>query len=95
MRKLHEEKCGRLDAENVDAEECAPTAISKAIADAGGMKAVAEHCGVSVQAVHKWIKAGMPPAERCLDLERLCKGAVSRYELRPDVFGERPQQEAA
>ena len=28
------------------------------------------------------------PAERCLPIEEATNGAVTRYELRPDVFGE-------
>lgn len=65
--------------------------IAKAVSRAGGAKALADQCGVSVQAVHKWMKAGRPPAERCLDIERCCARKITRYELRPDVFGAPPQ----
>jgi DNA-binding transcriptional regulator YdaS (Cro superfamily) len=65
-----------------------------------GMKKVAAKCNVSVQAVAKWIAADRVPAERCLAVEELCGRKVTRYELRPDVFGPAPEcqckeQEAA
>ncbi|MDE2441084.1 MAG: helix-turn-helix domain-containing protein [Betaproteobacteria bacterium] len=62
--------------------------ISLAVSAVGGMPALAKGCGVSVQAVHKWIKLGRPPAERCIEIELLTGGRISRYRLRPDVFGE-------
>lgn len=31
------------------------------------------------------------PAERCLPIEEATNGAVTRYELRPDVFGKSPK----
>jgi DNA-binding transcriptional regulator YdaS (Cro superfamily) len=62
--------------------------LAKAASVVGGMPVIAKACGVSVQAVHKWMKLGRPPAERCIEIERLTSGVVTRYQLRPDVFGE-------
>lgn len=42
---------------------------------------------ISVQAVNKWIKKGEPPPERVLSIEKLVSGRVTRYELRPDIYG--------
>lgn len=53
-----------------------------------GTVLIARHCGVSLQAVHKWLRAGVPPPKRCLDIERITN--ISRYELRPDVYGADP-----
>lgn len=55
-----------------------------------GTVLLARKCGVSVQAVHKWLRAGYPPPTRCLDIEALTHQQVSRYELRPDVYGTDP-----
>jgi DNA-binding transcriptional regulator YdaS (Cro superfamily) len=30
------------------------------------------------------------PADRCLPIERATGGAVTRYDLRPDIFGDAP-----
>ena len=53
-----------------------------------------EGCEISTQAIYKWRGKGVP-AERVLLLERLSDGAVTRYQLRPDVFGRTPEQERA
>jgi DNA-binding transcriptional regulator YdaS (Cro superfamily) len=41
---------------------------------------------ISVQAVAKWERC---PSARCLDVERAT--GVSRYRLRPDIYGEEPK----
>jgi len=41
---------------------------------------------ISVQAVAKWDRC---PSARCLDVERVT--GVSRYRLRPDIYGEEPK----
>lgn len=51
--------------------------------------AFAKALGVSYQAVQKW-RRQQPPPERCLAIEAATAGAVTRYELRPDVFGAAP-----
>lgn len=56
-----------------------------AIKRAGGAVAVAREFGLTRQAVAKWEEV---PAERVLVVERL--SGVSRYELRPDIYGEAP-----
>lgn len=46
---------------------------------------------ITPQAVFKWTQAGvMVPAERCMSIEIATSGRVTRYELRPDVFGTAP-----
>lgn len=49
---------------------------------------MAAHLGVSRQAVNVWFLRHRVPAERVLEIERL--SGISRHELRPDVFGDRP-----
>lgn len=68
-------------------------AIRKAI-DALDVKTAAELArlvGVRPQAVDKWLR-GRAPAERCRAIEEATGGAVTRYELRPDVFGKAPAE---
>lgn len=51
---------------------------------AGGPAALAKALGgITSQAVSQWRKI---PADRTLEVERLT--GISRYELRPDIFGE-------
>lgn len=67
-------------------------ALQTAVRIAGGRSAAAAALGISRQALWKWRVA---PVERVADLERLAKGKVSRYELRPDIFGQAEPTERA
>jgi len=60
---------------------------TKAIELAGGVTRVASVCGVSVPAVSRWKSRGRIPPGHVLDVERMVDSAVTRYELRPDVYG--------
>lgn len=56
--------------------------------------AVAKEAGVTVAMWSRWETGGRKiPAERVLDIERIT--GISRHELRPDVFGEKPGEVAA
>jgi DNA-binding transcriptional regulator YdaS (Cro superfamily) len=60
-----------------------------------GSAKLAQDLKVSRAAVSHWRhKRFRVPAERCIDIETLSNGAVSRYDLRPDVFGTAPEQAA-
>jgi DNA-binding transcriptional regulator YdaS (Cro superfamily) len=41
---------------------------------------------VSQQAICNWKRRGVPP-EQCLQIEIALRGAVTRADLRPDLFG--------
>lgn len=60
-------------------------ALDAVIAVSGSMTALAEHLGITPQAVARWRHV---PAARCLDVERLT--GISRHRLRPDIFGPEP-----
>ena len=60
------------------------TALEHAIEAAGGVVALADFLGITKQAVSLWERC---PAKQCLQVEAATKGVVSRYRLRPDVFG--------
>lgn len=62
-------------------------ALREAIRQAGGVRALARELGtVSHQAISRWERV---PAERVLAVERIT--GVSRYRLRPDVYGPEPK----
>lgn len=44
---------------------------------------------ISAQAIYKWARTGIP-ADRCAHVEHVLDGAVTRYQMRPDVFGDEP-----
>ena len=69
--------------------------IKQAIYLAGGGSLVAAFFSISPAAVSKWPKNGQVPSERCIGLEKLSKGIVTRYELRPDIFGTPKKRKAA
>ena len=71
------------------------SAIEKAIDAAGGLGPLAKTLGVTYQAVQKWRRTEKAPAERCVAIEQATNGAVTRFELRPDVFGAPPKRKAA
>ena len=62
-------------------------ALQTAIERAGGTKNLGEALGITRQAVEQW--RAVPP-ERVLDVERIT--GVSRYALRPDIYGVPPRR---
>lgn len=60
-------------------------ALDRAIAVCHGAQHLGAHLGISRQAVQKWRRA---PAERVLEIERIT--GISRYDLRPDIYGDPP-----
>lgn len=74
------------------------TPLEKAVYITGSQVALARHIGGNVRQQHiwKWLRS-QPPAEHCRAIEDATNGVVTRYDLRPDVFGPAPadQQKAA
>lgn len=62
------------------------SAIEKAVTLADGVANLASACGVSAQAVYKWLKKGYPPTDRCEAVELAVGGRVSRFDLLPAPF---------
>lgn len=48
---------------------------------------IAAACGVHFSAVSHWLRRNRVPAEHCRAIETFTGGAVTRYDLRPDIFG--------
>ena len=67
----------------------AQSALVTAIEKMGSQVALAKACEVTPQAVNQWVGKGKPPADKVLAIEAAT--GVSRYELRPDIFGALPQ----
>lgn len=64
------------------------SAIRKAVRLAGSQSALARKLGLSPQAVQKWCSTGEVPDRKVLGVEAAVSGAVSRHELRPDLYPE-------
>jgi DNA-binding transcriptional regulator YdaS (Cro superfamily) len=65
--------------------------IQKAIDSVGSQAALARAIGVSSAFVNDMVSGKKPvPAERCIAIESATGATVTRYDLRPDVFGEPP-----
>ena len=67
--------------------------IQKAIASVGSQRALAALLGVNPTLVSQWVTGRRPvSASRCIEIETATNGAVTRYDLRPDVFGAGPDR---
>ncbi|MGH8653633.1 MAG: transcriptional regulator [Gammaproteobacteria bacterium] len=65
--------------------------LNRAIRFLGSQAALARSLGIRPQAVQQWTVTGCVPPKRCRAVEDATGGKVTRYALRPDVFGARPQ----
>jgi len=71
-------------------------ALNEAVKLAGGQAALARamqnrgRINVRQQHIWKWLQKGRVPAEYAMTIEGITGGAVTRYDLRPDVFGQPP-----
>lgn len=71
------------------------TAIKRAIKAAGGLSALASKLKVEPQVVSNWRARRRVPADQCAAVEQATEGAVTCYELRPDVFPKPAEQATA
>jgi DNA-binding transcriptional regulator YdaS (Cro superfamily) len=80
--------------------EAARDAVREALAIAGGNSAASRAIGVHPSATEKWYqisqKTGFPriPESRCLQLEALVDGKITRVQMRPDLFGNKKREAA-
>lgn len=65
-------------------------ALDRALQLLGSQRRFADAVGLRSASVSCWKKIGRVPAERCVAIERITNGQVTRYDLRPDVFGQAP-----
>ncbi|WP_336747857.1 helix-turn-helix domain-containing protein [Pantoea vagans] len=69
--------------------------IQKALSIVGSQKRLAEECGVSQPAVHKWLKGGMVSPEKVSAIVNATGGQIQAYEIRPDLPGLFPHPDQA
>lgn len=72
-------------------KEAMRDALEKAVKKEGSRGRVAKKLGISRQATIFWEKLGYVPARHVLALEKM--SGVSRYTLRPDIYGPPPGSE--
>ena len=68
-------------------------ALDRAIDVLNGQTNLATSCGKKQGHVSYWIEKGRIPSEHCIAVELATTSIgkpVTRYELRPDVFGDQP-----
>jgi len=66
--------------------------LEKAIDIAGGVTALANAIGARQTLVSQWRMGHRPISPKwCLPIEDATSGQVTRYDLRPDIFGEPTQ----
>lgn len=63
--------------------------VQKAISIIGNVAKTAREMGVNRAAIYWWAENGCPP-DRVLKLESLTGNKITRYELRPDIYGPKP-----
>lgn len=63
------------------------------VADIGTYR-LAKMVGVKHPTIHSWLRVGRVPATRVIAIEAATGGRVTRYDLRPDVFGPAPDRAA-
>lgn len=62
-------------------------ALKKAIKTIGSQRRLSKNLGISSQRVNHWVNRDKKvPGEFCIAIEKLTKGKVTRFELRPDIF---------
>lgn len=68
--------------------------IDRACAIAGSQAALAQRLGIRSPSISEWRIRGRVPVARCLEIEAATAAAVTRYELRPDIYGPAPAEPA-
>lgn len=64
------------------------TPIQRAVTAVGSQAEFARQLGLAQTVVWQWLNGLRPvPAHHCIRIEDVTNGSVTRYELRPDVFG--------
>lgn len=53
----------------------------------GSQEALAAALRIKSPSISEWRLRGRVPAVRCIPIESVTKGVITRYQLRPDIFG--------
>jgi DNA-binding transcriptional regulator YdaS (Cro superfamily) len=77
-------------------DEHALAAVETAVQLLGGPAATARTLKVTAPLIYQWRNQLRPVAPRhCIPIEEATDGKVTRYDLRPDVFGAPDDEKAA
>ncbi len=70
--------------------------IKRALEIVGSQRLLADKCGVSQPAVHKWLKGGMVSPEKVNSIVNATGGLIKAHEIRPDLpqLFPKPDQDA-
>jgi len=68
------------------------TPLRKACKIAGGQAALGRLIGRNQSTIWNWLQNGIP-SDDCPAVEKAVKGEITRYDLRPDVFGPPPSKQ--
>ncbi|MGE7136189.1 transcriptional regulator [Luteibacter sp. NPDC031894] len=63
------------------------TPLDRVIEILGSQEELAARLGIKSPSITGWRNRKRIPSERCIALEEVTGGQVTRYEMRPDVFG--------
>ncbi|OVZ89915.1 transcriptional regulator [Yersinia frederiksenii] len=69
--------------------------IQRVLSIVGSQKKLADICGVSQPAVHKWLNGGLVSPEKVSAIVNATEGQVSAHEVRPDLPDLFPHPERA
>jgi hypothetical protein len=60
--------------------------------EAGGVSWISKRIKRSYQVVFLWAKRNKVPADAAIEIETRTNAILTRYQLRPDLFGEAPKK---
>jgi DNA-binding transcriptional regulator YdaS (Cro superfamily) len=69
---------------------CPMNPVEKAIDILGSQANLARACRQRPQAITRWLREGRVPPKHAAAIESATDGAVTRHDLRPDIFGAAP-----
>ncbi len=58
----------------------------------GGVSWIRKRLGKPYTTVDNWVRKNKVPAEIAVEIEERTNALLTRYELRPDLFGEAPKK---
>lgn len=64
--------------------------LERVIEIVGTQEELAARLGIKSPSISGWRNRNKVPSERCIAIEQATNGRVTRYDLRPDVFGAAP-----
>jgi len=66
--------------------------LERVIEILGSQEGLAATLGIKSPSISGWRNRKKVPADRCIAIENAVEGRVTRYDLRPDVFGAAPMK---